>query len=46
MIHIEPPCCDEPLAIDGPLPATLRCEACSVAWSIVDPEPEPAALAA
>jgi hypothetical protein len=46
MILIERPCCDEPMAIDSPAPATLRCEACGVAWSIVDPEPEPAALAA
>jgi hypothetical protein len=46
MIHIEPPCCDEPLPIDLPVPATFRCERCSVTWSVVDPEPEPAALAA
>jgi hypothetical protein len=46
MILIEPPCCDEPMAIDSPMPTTLRCEACSVAWSIVDPGPEPAAPAA
>ena len=51
MILIERPCCDELLEVDGALPATLRCDACSVEWAIEDPDdaerrPQPAALAA
>mgnify|MGYP001578288760 CR=1 FL=1 len=46
MIHINQPCCDAILATEMPLPDTLRCEDCAVTWTIADPEPEGAQLAA
>jgi hypothetical protein len=46
MINTERPCCDTPLIVELPLPDTLRCDDCGVSWTVADPEPQPAALAA
>lgn len=46
MIHINRPCCDAPLVTEMPLPDTLRCEDCATSWTVTDPEPEDAQLAA
>ena len=49
MVNIERPCCAAPLVVDHPLADRLRCEDCSVEWSLDDPvaaEPFPVALAA
>jgi hypothetical protein len=52
MITIERPCCDQPLAVEMPLPDAHRCDECAVSWIVTDPEPAsgvataPTALAA
>lgn len=46
MVNIERPCCDQPLAVETPVPDALTCEDCQVSWSLVDPQPEALALAA
>jgi hypothetical protein len=46
MVHTDRPCCDAPLVTEMPLPDTLRCEDCAVTWTITDPEPDRAQLAA
>jgi hypothetical protein len=39
MITIERPCCDQPLAVEMPLPDALHCDECAVSWIVTDPEP-------
>ena len=46
MVTTERPCCDQPLAVELPLPDHLTCDDCSVSWTVTDPEPERIALAA
>jgi hypothetical protein len=46
MITIERPCCDQPLAVEMPLPDALRCDECAVTWIVTDPEPASVAHAA
>jgi hypothetical protein len=46
MITVERPCCDQPLAVEMPLPDALRCDECAVTWIVTDPEPASVAHAA
>ena len=39
MITIERPCCEQPLAVEMPLPDAFRCDECAVSWIVTDPEP-------
>ena len=39
MITIERPCCDQPLAVEMPLPDALRCDECAVSWVVTEPRP-------
>ena len=46
MVNIERPCCDQPLAVDVPLPEALHCDECAVTWTVSDSEPAPVARVA
>ena len=46
MIIIERPCCDSPMAVDLPIPDSLRCEECATTWDVADAAPVETRLAA
>ena len=46
MILIERPCCETPMAIELPIPDSLRCEDCATTWNVADAAPLEARLAA
>ena len=46
MILIERPCCTAPMAIELPIPDSLRCDDCATTWDVVDAVAEEALLAA
>jgi hypothetical protein len=46
MILIDCPSCEGPLPASQPLPDEVTCEACTMTWEIVDPDPTEALLAA
>lgn len=46
MILIDRPCCDTPMAIEMPIPDTLRCDDCATTWDVADDAPAEARLAA
>ena len=46
MILIERPCCTALLAIDLPIPDSLRCDECATTWDVVDAVADESLLAA
>ena len=46
MILIDCPACSAPVPTSLPLPDEIRCDDCSVAWIVTDPEPHESKLAA
>lgn len=39
MVIVERPCCTAPMVAEHPLADRLRCEDCSVEWTLDDPAP-------
>ncbi len=46
MIIIDCPACAAPVPTSFPLPDSIRCDDCSVAWTVTDREPQESELAA
>ncbi|MBI3746176.1 MAG: hypothetical protein HY264_06560 [Chloroflexi bacterium] len=41
MILIDCPSCEAPITADAPVPGSLRCDDCAVAWDVTDAAPMP-----